>query len=90
MRTWSDVREKIKSVSEDEKEEIQLAANLVASLIDKRTELGLSQRDLSKMSGVKQSAIARLESLNAIPRIDTLAKVSKSLGLELRLVPTKR
>ncbi len=86
MKTWADVRGRIKSISEEEKEEIKLAANLVAQLINRREELGLSQRQLSVKSGIKQAAIARLESHNAIPRIDTFARLSKSLGLEIRLV----
>lgn len=88
MRTWSDVRGKIKSISEEEKEEIELSAKLVAQLIARREELGLSQRQLSIKSGLKQAAIARLERNNAIPRIDTFARLSKSLGLEIQLVAT--
>ncbi|MBP2660589.1 MAG: helix-turn-helix domain protein [Firmicutes bacterium] len=86
MRTWSDVRGKIKSITDEEKSEIELSANLVAKLIARREELGLSQRQLSLKSGLKQAAIARLESYNAIPRIDTFARLTKSLGLEIQLV----
>lgn len=86
MKRWTDVRREIKSIRDEEKEEVAIAANLVASLIDKRMSLGLSQRQLAEQAGVKQAAIARLESFHAIPRIDTLVKLSKPLGLELKLV----
>jgi len=86
MKTWSDVRGNIRSITETEKKEIDLSAKLVAQLIKRREELGISQRQLSLRSGLKQAAIARLESYNAIPRIDTFARVSKSLGLEIQLV----
>lgn len=86
MKTWSDVRGNIKSISEEEKLEVKISAKLVSQLIDRREELGLSQRDLSVKSGLKQAAIARLESYKAIPRIDTFARLSNSLDLEIKLV----
>lgn len=86
MKTWADVRETITSITQKEKDEIELSAKLVAQLIRRRQELGLSQRDLSSKCGLKQTAIARLEKNNAIPRIDTFARISKSLGLEIQLV----
>ena len=88
MKTWSDVRGKIRSITEEEKVEIELSAKLIGQLIRRREELGLSQRQLSIKSGLQQSAIARLESYNAIPRIDTFARLTKSLGLEIKLVAT--
>jgi len=89
MKTWADARGNIKSISEEEKFEIEVTADLIAQLINKRTELGLSQRQLSCKSGIKQAAIARLEKFNVVPRIDTLARLSKSLGMEIKLVSTK-
>lgn len=56
-------------------------------MIEAREEKGLSQRDLAKISGVKQPAIARLESLKTTPKIDTLFKVLKPLGYTLSIVP---
>lgn len=87
MKTWGDVRAEIKSISQEEKETIELTAKLVAQLIEQRNSLGLSQRELSERAGLKQSALARLERTRVIPRIDTIAKVAKELGLEIRLVP---
>ena len=90
MKTWASVRSEIRSISQEEKDEIFLAAKLVSQLVDRRNELGISQRDLSERIGVKQSAIARLEKTDVIPRVDTLVKVAKGLGLELRLVHVKQ
>lgn len=86
MQKWSDVRTNIKSLTENENDEIELAVQLVATIIKRRQELGLTQRQLAYKTGIKQSAIARFESLGAVPRIDTLCKLSKSLGLEVKLV----
>ena len=38
------------------------------------------------MAGVKQSAIARLESMKSTPQIDTLFKILKPLGYTLTIV----
>lgn len=86
MKHWKDVRAEIKSISSEEKAEIKIAAGLIAKVIEQRTKLGLSQRDLAEKSGVKQTAIARLEKCNNIPRIDTFARLTNSLNLEIKLV----
>ena len=58
-------------------------------MIEAREERGLSQRELAEISGIKQPAIARLESLKATPQIDTLFKVLYPLGYTLEIVPVK-
>lgn len=79
---WADYKRQITSLDQEELQQIEL----VAQLIVRRKELGLSQRDLAGRTGLKQSAIARLEREGVIPRLDTLEKVSKALGLRLALV----
>lgn len=86
MKKWSDVRNNIQALSDLEKEEIRLAAELVAKIIERRTEIGWTQRQLAEQSGVKQSAIARFESFAVIPRIDTLYRLLKPLGLKIKLI----
>jgi DNA-binding XRE family transcriptional regulator len=56
---------------------------IINSIINRRVELGLTQRDLAKISGVKQSAIARLENFKVVPKIYTLYKLMNPLGLKL-------
>lgn len=89
MRKWSDVRESIKSISREEKEEIAAAAKLTAQLVMRREQLGMTQRQLAEKTGIKQAAIARIEMNGAIPRIDTLYRLSKGLDLKIKLVPSK-
>lgn len=50
-----------------------------------RRGAGLSQRELSRRSGVAQSAIARIELGQQIPRADTLERLVAACGFELRL-----
>ena len=52
-----------------------------------RRAAGLSQRELSRESGVAQSAIARIERGQQVPRADTLERLLAACGFELRLAP---
>lgn len=54
-----------------------------------RRAAGLSQRELSRRTGVPQSAIARIERRQQVPRADTLEKLLKACGFELRLGPVR-
>ena len=47
-------------VSEEDREIINLEVKLIGKMIEAREKQGLTQRDLAKISGVKQPAIARI------------------------------
>jgi transcriptional regulator with XRE-family HTH domain len=79
---WADYKKQLTSLDQSEVEQIEL----VAQLIIRRKTLGLTQKELAERTGLKQAAIARLEREGAIPRLDTLEKVSKALGLKIALV----
>ena len=53
-----------------------------------REEHGLSQKQLSQLSGVTQCDISRIEGGVANPTIETLSKICKVLGLELSISKT--
>lgn len=57
----------------------------VGAIIEKRTELGISQRDLADMCGIPQSSVARIETFKTIPKIDTLLKIMQPQPLGLKL-----
>jgi len=54
-----------------------------------RRAAGLSQRELSRRTGVPQSAIARIERGQQIPRVDTLERLLAACGFALRLGPVR-
>lgn len=54
---------------------------------DARRTRGLSQRELAARSGIPQSAIARLESGQVIPRFDTLSRLLSACDTSLELKP---
>lgn len=53
---------------------------LVSEIATKREDKGMSQRQLSELSGVPQKTISRIENGIDVPKIDTLAKLAKALG----------
>ena len=77
-------------VSPVERERINFEIALIGKMIEAREEKGLSQRELAEISGIKQPAIARLESMKATPQIDTLFKVLHPLGYTIEIVPLSR
>lgn len=56
-------------------------SNIIMSLIEARVNQGYTQRQLAVKCGLKQAAIARMESLKTIPRLDTVIKVANALNL---------
>ena len=74
-------------VSAAEREQILFQAALIGKVIEAREEKGLSQRELAELSGVRQPAIARLESMRVTPQIDTLFRILAPLGYTLSITP---
>lgn len=88
MRTWEDYKDHVKSISEEERrnmEEIEEVSSIVSSIIRRRQELGMSQRTLAERCGIPQSSIARIEALKTTPKLDTLVKLMQALNLKLQV-----
>ena len=88
--TFSDYMNDETRVRPAERERIDFEISLIGKMIEAREERGLSQRELAEISGVKQPAIARLESLKATPQIDTIFKVLHPLGYTIEIVPLSK
>lgn len=88
-KTFAEYMNDENRVTAEERERIQFEIELIGKVIEARNARGLSQRDLAELSGVKQPAIARLESMQATPKIDTLLKILNPLGYTLSIVPIK-
>ena len=56
---------------------------IISKLIETRIELGLTQKELAKKCGIRQSNISRLESGKANPTIKFLQKIAKALDADL-------
>lgn len=82
---WEDVRAKL--FTPEEIAESNLRVALIGELIKARNEKGISQKKLEELSGIKQPVIARMETGQSIPQINTLLKVLIPLGKTLAIVP---
>lgn len=86
MKSWNDYKNHVKSADADAKkdiEEMEDIAAIVGKMIEKRNDLGITQRDLAAMCGIPQSSVARIESFRTTPNLDTLLKIMQPLGLKL-------
>ena len=75
------------NVSPSLRAKIEFEVDLIGKLIEAREAMGLTQAQLAEAAGIKQSALARMESLKATPQIDTLFKVLTPMGYKLAIVP---
>ena len=81
---WEDVKKRL--FTPVELAESDLKISIIQEMIKARQEQGISQYQLEKLSGIKQSQIARLESGNSNPTIFTLQKLLAPLGKKLAVV----
>lgn len=84
--TWEEVRKKL-NISPEQEEEIQLEKDIILATIEARKKNKLTQRELSKKSGVRQPVIARIEKCVNSPQTSTLIKLLYPMGYTLRVVP---
>lgn len=85
MENWKTVKKELLKNRKVKREYERLRPRyvLISQLIETRNKRGLTQEDLAKKIGTKQSAIARLESGNSNPSIDFLDKLTQALGSKL-------
>lgn len=87
--TWEQVRESL-NIAPEQEEEIKLELEIIEATIEARKKATLSQRDLSKKSGIKQPAIARIEKGVCSPKVSTLMKLLYPIGYTLKVVPLNK
>ena len=58
---------------------------VVQALIDARTATGLTQSELSKITGIAQGDISKLERGNGNPSIKTLKRLAAGMGKTLKI-----
>lgn len=71
------------------REKSNLRAPIIEALITARKEKGLSQKQLEQLCGIKQQLIARVETGDTNPQLETLLKILAPLGLTLAVVPAE-
>ena len=89
MKTWDECKKDLKVINNECKtniEVMEVLASLVSAIIEKRNELGYTQRELAAICGIPHSSVARIEACVVKPNIETLIKIMKPLGLTLSAV----
>ena len=87
MSKWEDLEKELLSDSATKKEFDKLVPRyaVISELIAARAKHKLTQADVAKKVGTKQSSIARLESGSINPSLDFLQKVAQTMGLSIHL-----
>ena len=77
-------------ITEEERtlsEAMRSRVGVARTLLDRRLRLGLTQVELGRHAGTKQSRVSEIEGLKGNPRFDTLDRIATVLGLMIALVP---
>lgn len=85
---WGQVRNEL--FSKEEIAESNLRVALVGEIVKAREEMGISQKKLEELSGVKQPVIARMEKGQTSPQLDTILKILAPLGKTLYIGDLKK
>jgi predicted transcriptional regulator len=86
--SWAEYKETL--LTEDERREIDMKTRLMSAILSARKENGITQKELEKVSGVKQPVIARVENGKTDPQLSTLLKILNSLGKTIAIVPLSK
>lgn len=86
FQTWDEFEKELNFTPEEEAE-IQFEMSLIDAEIALRKKKKMTQEDLSNKSGIKQSALARIEGKKHSPRVNTLIKLLAPMGYTIKIVP---
>lgn len=87
MKTWGEVKTKLLQDPEfaGEVKKLEPEYQIINQVIKARIEQNMTQEELARKVGTKQSNISRLEKGNANPSLQFLKKVARGLGKELSI-----
>ncbi len=90
MKTWKVLKKELLQNNKvvEEYKRLDPHYRIISQLIEARLRKGVTQEQLAKKIGTKQSAIARLESGNANPSLEFLEKVTEAVDSKL-IIQTK-
>lgn len=86
VRTWEDFKKTAKKkndLTKQDIEEMEELASIISFIIERRNELGYSQRELADICGLPHSSVARIEACTVKPNVETLIRIMRPLGLTL-------
>ena len=68
-----------------EYEDIQPEMDVIRAIVDARTAQNLTQKELSKRTGINQADISKLENGTRNPTVSLLKRRAEGMGMELRI-----
>lgn len=83
--SWDELEKALYTPQEIADSKVRVA--LINQIIEAREEEGITQKELEKISGVKQPVISRMEKGTVDPQLSTILKILGSLGKTLKVVP---
>lgn len=85
--SWREVRDGFLADPEVQASYQELAPRfaVVRQLIALREQRGWSQRELADRAGMKQPQLARLETGQVEPKLDTLQRLAKAMGCDVQV-----
>ena len=83
--SWADFEREHLTREEIAASDLRIA--LMDEIVRARKSRGLSQRELERLSGVRQPVIARLERGETSAQIDTITKILCAQDMKLAVVP---
>ena len=86
-KDWDKLYAGFDSLTQEDRDEIELKVKIIGEILKVRKEKGLTQAELESISGVKQSFIARVENNKTDPQLTTILKILRPLGMTLAVVP---
>ena len=69
----------------EEYDKLEPEFTIVQAIIDARKSTGITQKELSKKSGIAQGDISKLENGNANPSLKTLQRLAAAMGKTLKI-----
>ncbi len=68
-------------------EALRSRINVARALLAARVANGLTQEELGKAAGTKQSRVSEIEAMKGNPRFDTLDRIARAANLMVALLP---
>lgn len=65
--------------------EMQPEMNLIRAMVDAREATHISQKELSRRTGISQAEISRIENGNRNPSIKLLQRLAEGMGMNLKI-----
>lgn len=87
MTSYADFKKKSLENLEikEEYDKLQPEYDIIQAMIDTRKSLNMTQKDLSKITGITQADISRIENGTRNPSLEMVKRLAAGMGMRLKL-----